>query len=66
MAPCKAESFWYPPRRKTMNLTEIRRRWPLLALFGFALFVRLFGLYWDQRHFFLPDERDIAMAVDRL
>ena len=49
-----------------MNMTGIRRRWPLLALFGFALFVRLFGLNWDQRHFFHPDERAIAMAVERL
>jgi YYY domain-containing protein len=51
---------------KKMRVMEIRRRWPLLALFGLALFVRLFGINWDQRHFFHPDERAIAMAVERL
>jgi YYY domain-containing protein len=49
-----------------MRITDIGRRWPLLALFGFALFVRLFGINWDQGHFFHPDERAIAMAVERL
>ncbi|HEX9147521.1 MAG TPA: hypothetical protein VF958_00035, partial [Thermoanaerobaculia bacterium] len=49
-----------------MKFIEIRRRWSLLALFGFALLVRLYGLNWDQRHFFHPDERAIAMAIERL
>jgi YYY domain-containing protein len=51
---------------KPMKLIEIRRRWSLLALFGFALLVRLYGLNWDQHHFFHPDERAIAMAIERL
>ncbi|HSD71309.1 MAG TPA: DUF2298 domain-containing protein, partial [Thermoanaerobaculia bacterium] len=49
-----------------MKLIGIRGRWSLLALFGFALLVRLYGLNWDQRHFFHPDERAIAMAIERL
>ncbi len=43
-----------------------RDRWPLVALFLFAAAVRLVGLKWDQGHFFHPDERAIAMAVERI
>jgi YYY domain-containing protein len=43
-----------------------RGRWRLLALLAFALLVRLLGLNWDQHHFFHPDERAIAMAIERL
>jgi YYY domain-containing protein len=41
------------------------RRW-LLALLALALAVRLFGINWDDGHFFHPDERRIAMAVGEL
>ena len=49
-----------------MPLRISRARWPYVALFVFAAVVRLVGLQWDQRHFFHPDERAIAMAVERL
>ncbi len=38
----------------------------LLALVVFAVFVRLVGIDWDDRHFFHPDERRIAFAVEEL
>jgi 4-amino-4-deoxy-L-arabinose transferase-like glycosyltransferase/sugar lactone lactonase YvrE len=41
-------------------------RWWFVALFLFALSVRLFRLDWDQHHFFHPDERAIGFAIDRL
>jgi 4-amino-4-deoxy-L-arabinose transferase-like glycosyltransferase/DNA-binding beta-propeller fold protein YncE len=49
-----------------MGLGAIRNRWWFLALFLFALAVRLFRLDWDQHHFFHPDERAIGFAIDRL
>ncbi|HSP93529.1 MAG TPA: DUF2298 domain-containing protein [Thermoanaerobaculia bacterium] len=50
-----------------MTPSNIRRdRWPLGALFLFAAVVRLVGIRWDQGHFFHPDERAIAMAVERI
>jgi YYY domain-containing protein len=43
------------------------RRWPAL-LFAFillaALGLRLYGINWDQGHFFQPDERSIYMRAD--
>lgn len=42
-----------------------RRLW-LIALVVFAAFVRLIGLDWDDRHFYHPDERAIAFAIERL
>lgn len=42
-----------------------RRLW-LVALVAFAAFVRLIGIDWDDRHFFHPDERAIAFAIERL
>lgn len=41
------------------------RLW-LIALVVFAAFVRLIGIDWDDRHFFHPDERAIAFAIERL
>ena len=41
------------------------RLW-LVALVAFAAFVRLIGIDWDDRHFFHPDERAIAFAIERL
>jgi DNA-binding beta-propeller fold protein YncE len=41
-------------------------RWLLLALFAFALAVRLHRVRWDDMHFFHPDERAIGFAVERL
>ena len=38
----------------------------LVALVVFAAAVRLVGLDFDDRHFFHPDERRIAMAVEEL
>jgi YYY domain-containing protein len=38
----------------------------LLALFAVALAVRLYGLDFDQNHFFHPDERAIGDAITRL
>ena len=49
-----------------MKLGLTRSRWLLLALAGFALSVRVFGLDFDQSHFFHPDERRIAEAVTQL
>lgn len=49
-----------------MVLRANRIRWWFVALFLFALSVRLFRLDWDQRHFFHPDERAIGFAIDRL
>src|SRR5687767_11454696 len=43
-----------------------RREWWLLALLAFAASVRLIGLNWDQNHHFHPDERAIAMAIERI
>jgi YYY domain-containing protein len=54
------------PFPRDMPLNIRRDRWPLLALFLFAAVVRLVGLRWDQGHFFHPDERAIAMAVERI
>lgn len=42
-----------------------RQLW-LVALVVFAAFVRLIGIDWDDRHFFHPDERAIAFAIERL
>ena len=41
-------------------------RWLLLALFAFALAVRVHRVRWDDGHFFHPDERAIGFAVERL
>ena len=49
-----------------MPLNIRRDRWPLAALFLFAAVVRLVGVRWDQGHFFHPDERAIAMAIERI
>jgi YYY domain-containing protein len=49
-----------------MKVVLTRFRWLLLALAAFALAVRLFGLNFDQSHFFHPDERRIAEAVTQL
>jgi YYY domain-containing protein len=49
-----------------MNVARARGRWLLLTLASFALAVRLFGLNFDQSHFFHPDERRIAEAVTQL
>jgi YYY domain-containing protein len=49
-----------------MRAVLTRSRWLLLALAGFALAVRLFGLNFDQSHYFHPDERRIAEAVTQL
>ena len=43
-----------------------RYRWLLLALVLFAGGVRLFRLDWDQYHFYHPDERAVASAVNNL
>jgi len=45
--------------------TRNQRLW-LFALVAFAAFVRLIGINWDDRHFFHPDERAIAFAIERL
>lgn len=49
----------------TESPTRNQRLW-LLALVAFAAFVRLIGIDWDDRHFFHPDERAIAFAIERL
>jgi YYY domain-containing protein len=41
-------------------------RWLLLAVAAFALAVRVFGLDFDQNHFFHPDERAIGDAILKL
>ncbi len=43
-----------------------RLRWWLVALVLFAAAVRLVGLDFDDRHFFHPDERRIAFAIEEL
>ena len=43
-----------------------RQRLWLVALIAFAALVRLIGVDWDNQHFYHPDERAIASAVDRL
>src|SRR5215471_2935736 len=55
-----------PFARQTMSLRLGRDRKPLAALFLFAAVVRLIGLQWDQGHHFHPDERAIAMAIERI
>ena len=47
-----------------MNPALTRNRSLVLALLALALAVRLVGLDFDQSHFFHPDERRIAEAVD--
>jgi YYY domain-containing protein len=42
------------------------RRRALLALFVLALAIRIYGIDFDEGHFFHPDERAIASAVLRL
>ncbi|GIW39925.1 MAG: hypothetical protein KatS3mg076_0502 [Candidatus Binatia bacterium] len=49
-----------------MRYDSRRFRWVLLLLFSAALAVRLFRLDWDQYHFFHPDERAVAYAIQRL
>lgn len=49
-----------------MAVRAVPTRGVLLALFLFAAALRIFPLEWDGRHFFHPDERAIAFAVDRL
>lgn len=41
-------------------------RWWLLAILVFAAAARLIDIAWDQGHFFHPDERAVAFAVQRL
>src|SRR5712691_3721880 len=40
-----------------------RSRWLLLALILLAAILRVFRLDWDQYHFYHPDERRVAYAV---
>ncbi len=47
------------------NPNRNRTLW-LLALIAFAAFTRLIGINWDDRHFFHPDERAIAYAIERI
>ncbi len=47
------------------GLNRNRRLW-LIALVAFAAVVRLIGINWDDRHFFHPDERAIAFAIERI
>ena len=49
-----------------MKLVPTRFGRLLLALVALALAVRLFGLNFDQSHYFHPDERRIAEAVTQL
>ena len=44
----------------------LRFRLALAILFASALGLRLFGLSWDQGHFFHPDERRIVEAIQQL
>jgi DNA-binding beta-propeller fold protein YncE len=46
--------------------TRASTRWWLLALFVFALAVRIHRVQWDDGHFFHPDERAIGFAIERL
>lgn len=41
-------------------------RWWLAAILVFAAAARLLNIAWDQNHFFHPDERAVAFAVQRL
>jgi len=43
-----------------------RSRWLLLPILGLGLFLRLYGLSWDEGYFFHPDERQILMVTERL
>ena len=52
-------------------MTDVRRwwlnpRWWLIAIVVFAAASRLANMAWDQNHFFHPDERAVAFAVQRL
>ena len=47
------------------SLNRNRRLW-LVALIVFAAFTRLTGINWDDKHFFHPDERAIAFAIERI
>src|SRR5215470_18285028 len=50
-----------------LHASPVRRlRLWLLALVVFAAAVRLIGVDFDDRHFFHPDERRIAFAVEEL
>ena len=49
-----------------MRVALTRTRAVALAILAAALAVRLFGLNFDQSHFFHPDERRIAEAVTQL
>src|SRR5690349_19177036 len=50
----------------SLDSSPSRLRLWLVALVVFAAAVRLVGLDYDDRHFFHPDERRIAMAVEEL
>ena len=49
-----------------MYLCRTMRRRALLAILALAIAVRVFGIDFDERHYFHPDERAIANAVLRL
>ena len=49
-----------------MSMFSTRFRRLVLVLFLAALAVRLFGLNWDGGHWFHPDERRIAEAVQEI
>ena len=49
-----------------MKEHPVSPRWLLLAVAASALAVRVFGLDFDQSHFFHPDERAIGDAITRL
>jgi YYY domain-containing protein len=50
----------------TSESTHRTRQLWLVALVAFAAVLRLIGIDWDDRHFFHPDERAIAFAIERL
>lgn len=40
--------------------------WALVPVLAMALFLRLYGLSWDEGYLFHPDERQILMVTERL
>ena len=56
-----------PQKRHPDMKGFLARRWPALLLASIllaALGLRLYGINWDQGHFFQPDERSIYMRAD--